>query len=277
MKTKMKIRTIAFLLCVALCFAAVGCSSGDVVSETSSDVVTSTETSSKEEVSSEVSSKTEESSSKVSSAPVSSKVTSTVQTGGNYTNIDTEEYLLMLVNPWKPLPQGFKPKTTPIPAGYGTWANMSFADVGFNDLIKMMDDARSEGANLILVSSTRTQAEQTSLFENNVNNVLAANPSYTRKQAEEEAAKSVAVPGTSEHQLGLAVDFNSTEDSFRNTKEYKWLKENAYKYGFILRYHDDKQSVTGIIPEPWHYRYVGKENAKKIYDSGLVLEEYLAN
>lgn len=272
MKTKMKIRTIAFLLCVALCFAAVGCSSGDVVSETNSNVVTSTETSATEEVSSQISSQV----SSQAEEP-SSKVTSTVQTGGNYTNIDTEEYLLMLVNPWKPLPQGFKPKTTPIPAGYGTWANMSFADVGFNDLIKMMDDARSEGANLILVSSTRTQAEQTSLFENNVNNVLAANPSYTRKQAEEEAAKSVAVPGTSEHQLGLAVDFNSTEDSFRNTKEYKWLKENAYKYGFILRYHDDKQSVTGIIPEPWHYRYVGKENAKKIYDSGLVLEEYLAN
>lgn len=272
----MKFKIIALLLCIALCFAVVGCSSGDVVSDNSSDIVTSTEASSTLEISSEVSSKTEESSSKVSSAPVSSKVTSTVQTGGDYTNIDTEEYLMMLVNPWVPLPEGFKPKTTPIPAGYGTWANMSFADVGFNDLIKMIDDARSQGANLILVSSTRTHAEQNSLYQNKVNRVMAANPSYTRKQAEIEAAKAVAIPGTSEHQLGLAVDFNSTEDSFRNTKEFKWLQENCYKYGFIYRYHDDKQDTTGIIPEPWHYRYVGKDNAKKIYDSGLVFEEYLS-
>lgn len=270
MKIKMKFKIIAVLLCITLCFAVVGCSSGDVVA--------STETSSTQSVASQISSQTNsiQDSSKVSSAPVSSKVTSTVQTGGNYTPIDTQEYLLMLVNPWVPLPEGFTPKTTPIPSGYGTWANMSFADVGFNDLIQMMDDARSQGANLILVSSTRTHAEQNALFQNKVNRVMAANPTYTRKQAEIEAATAVAIPGSSEHQLGLAVDFNSTDDSFRNTTEYKWLQENCYKYGFIYRYHDDKQDTTGIIPEPWHYRYVGKENAKKIHESGLVLEEYLS-
>ena len=183
---------------------------------------------------------------------------------------------MMLVNPWVPLPEGFKPRTTPIPAGYGTWANMHFATVGFNDLIQMMDDARSDGANLILVSSTRTMDEQRALYNNKVNRVMEANPDYTRKQAEIEAAKAVAIPGTSEHQLGLAVDFNSTEDSFRNTKEFAWLQENCWDYGFIYRYPDDKTDTTGIIPEPWHYRYVGKENAKRIKTSGKVFEEYLA-
>ena len=272
----MKLKLTAFVLVLCLCAALCGCTAGE-----KQDIVSGSDQSSvRSEASSVIetgTSSAEQSSSEVSSKPVSSSTPHTSTPASKPVTIEDEKYLMTLVNPWVPLPEGFKPDTTPIPAGYGTWANMSFADVGFDDLIKMMDDARSQGASLILVSSTRTTAEQTALFNNKVNRVMAANPSYTRKQAEIEAAKAVAIPGTSEHQLGLAVDFNSTEDSFRYTKEYKWLQENCYKYGFIYRYPDDKQATTGIIPEPWHYRYVGKDNAKKIYDSGLVFEEYLAN
>ena len=90
----------------------------------------------------------------------------------------------------------------------------------------------------------------------------------------------VAVPGTSEHELDLAFDL--VDDSYRNlddaqeeTPVQKWLMENSWEYGFILRYPNSKSDVTGIIYEPWHYRYVGKHIAKEIYNSGLCLEEYL--
>ena len=85
----------------------------------------------------------------------------------------------------------------------------------------------------------------------------------------------MARPGTSEHNLGLAVDFNSVEQSFENTKAFKWLKKNCTDYGFILRYSESKLDITGVIYEPWHYRYVGRDNAKKIAASGLTLEEYI--
>ena len=266
----MKSKTVALILCFALLFALCGCAgNSDIVggSEQSSSI---TESGTSSAVSSQVSSQA----SSETSSPRSE--TSSLISYTDYTPSATEEYLMMLTNPWVPLPEGFKPRTTPIPAGYGSWANMHFATVGFNDLIQLMDDAKKDGINLILVSSTRTMAEQQSLFDNKVNRVMAANPDYTRKQAEIEAATAVAIPGTSEHQLGLAVDFNSTEDSFRNTKEFAWLQENCWDYGFIYRYPDGKQDTTGIIPEPWHYRYVGKENAKKIKESGKVFEEYLA-
>ncbi|MCB6367700.1 M15 family metallopeptidase, partial [Intestinibacillus massiliensis] len=94
------------------------------------------------------------------------------------------------------------------------------------------------------------------------------------------AAVWVAVPGTSEHQLGLAVDLVSLSNqnlnhSQENTALQKWLMKNSWKYGFILRYPSDKSSITGIGYEPWHYRYVGKKAAKAIYEQGVCLEEYL--
>jgi len=90
----------------------------------------------------------------------------------------------------------------------------------------------------------------------------------------------VAVPGTSEHQLGLAVDLvdldnQNLNESQEKTAVQKWLLENSWKYGFILRYPNDKRKLTGIIYEPWHYRYVGKDAAREIYETGVCLEEYL--
>ena len=97
----------------------------------------------------------------------------------------------------------------------------------------------------------------------------------TQEEAEKRAERVVARPKASEHNTGLAVDFNGVSNDFYKTKEYKWLMDNAQKYGFIERYQKKWKDYTGVIYEPWHFRYVGKENAPKIKDSGLCLEEYV--
>ena len=101
---------------------------------------------------------------------------------------------------------------------------------------------------------------------------------FQAAKAEEKAATIVARPGTSEHQTGLAADMHnmaSAEQSFGETEAAKWLAANAYKFGFILRYEEDKQDITKIIYEPWHFRYVGRYHATRIYESGMCFEEYL--
>ena len=97
---------------------------------------------------------------------------------------------------------------------------------------------------------------------------------YSRSRAERTAKEWVALPGTSEHQLGIAVDINADKSMCSNEEVYAWLAENAYKYGFILRYPPEKQEITGTSYEPWHYRYVGVEVAREIYEQGICLEEY---
>lgn len=98
-----------------------------------------------------------------------------------------------------------------------------------------------------------------------------------RRKAQELAEESVAVPGTSEHQLGIAVDINADPDKSTGDEVYEWLHKNSYKYGFIIRYPSDKTDITGTIYEPWHYRYVGVEAATEIYTQSICLEEYLEN
>ena len=89
------------------------------------------------------------------------------------------------------------------------------------------------------------------------------------------AGQWVAIPGTCEHELGLAVDINADKEQSSNEEVYNWLAENAWRYGFILRYPKGKEDITGIDYEPWHYRYVGKEVAKQFYEEGITLEEYV--
>ena len=98
---------------------------------------------------------------------------------------------------------------------------------------------------------------------------------YSAKEAKKRAEKYVAIPGTSEHQLGLSVDINADTDKCSSEKVYQWLDENAYKYGFVKRYPEDKTDITGISNEPWHYRYVGTTVAKIMKEENLCLEEYL--
>ena len=134
------------------------------------------------------------------------------------------------------------------------------------------------GYPLSVMSAYRSYAYQSSLFSHYTDNEMARNPALTREQAEAITVTYSNRPGTSEHQLGLCVDMHDlsgADVSFKNSTSYPWLSENAWKFGFILRYPEDKVSETSVSFEPWHYRYVGRYHAKKIHDAGLCLEEYI--
>ena len=128
----------------------------------------------------------------------------------------------------------------------------------------MFDKAREDGINLNVISGYRTSEKQNTLFNNSV-----------KKNGIEHALMYSAKMGHSEHQLGLAIDINTTQESFKNTNEYKWLKNNSYKYGFIERYKENKENITGFAYEPWHYRYIGIDNATKVFTENITYEEYV--
>lgn len=130
---------------------------------------------------------------------------------------------------------------------------------------KMKKDATKEGINLKIISGYRSYSHQQTLYNN-----------YVKRDGKKEADRYSARPGHSEHQTGFAFDVNSLEQSFGNTKAGKWLSNNCYKYGFVLRYPKGKETITGYMYEPWHFRYIGEE-AKSLYNNGnwLTLEEYL--
>lgn len=146
-------------------------------------------------------------------------------------------------------------------------------------LAKMFEDARAEGLNPMICSAFRAWDTQVSLYENKISRVMEEE-GIPEEEAAVEAATVVAKPGTSEHQIGLALDivshdYQELDDAQMNTPEQKWLMENSWKYGFILRYPVNKSEITGVIFEPWHYRYVGEKAAKEITEQDITLEEYL--
>ena len=133
--------------------------------------------------------------------------------------------------------------------------------------------------NMAVYSGYRSYDYQATVFEQYVTNEMASNPSLTREEAEALVLSYTPRPGTNEHQTGLAVDMDtmgSFTTDFAWTSEYYWLQENAWKFGFILRFPSDKTGITGMSFEPWHYRYVGRYHAKIMHDNGLCLEEYIA-
>ncbi len=145
-------------------------------------------------------------------------------------------------------------------------------------ITRMVADAKKDGMYINITSSYRTYTKQVSLFKNKIRRLESAG--YVHAKAVEEAGKVVAVPGTSEHQLGLTVDFLTRnyrvlDEGIRNTKEYKWVEEHAWEYGYVIRYPSGKSKVTGIISEPWHLRYVGIPAAKLMTEQGICLEEFL--
>ena len=144
----------------------------------------------------------------------------------------------------------------------------------YPDLQDMFDEMRNEGIYPVVGEGYRTHEEQKQMMQDKID--AYRNEGYSKAVAKKLAKEWVAVPGTSEHELGIALDINADKNMTSTDQEvYDWLSQNAYRYGFILRYPQDKESVTGIDYEPWHYRYVGKEAAKAIYDNGLTLEEYV--
>ena len=143
------------------------------------------------------------------------------------------------------------------------------------DALKDMIEAeRKSGASGIWVQSAYRSIEyQEEVFNKQVQEYI--NEGKTKEEAEELTLKIINKPGTSEHNLGLAVDFNYANNDFEDSTAFTWLKENAEDYGFILRYPEDKVEITKVDYEPWHWRYVGIENAKEINKLGLCLEEYI--
>lgn len=138
---------------------------------------------------------------------------------------------------------------------------------------EMAKAAKADGITLNILSTYRLRSSSERLYNEKIAEYKAEG--YNDQQAAVEAAAWVAPPGTSEHNTGLAVDLNSLEESFENTKTFAWLSKHAEEYGFVLRYPKDKVEITKINYEPWHYRYVGVEHAKKMNELGYCLEEYL--
>ncbi len=151
-------------------------------------------------------------------------------------------------------------KTYALPPDYNPGVDPS-AQAAFD---KMQAAAYDEGLNIYISSGFRSYDYQAGLYER-----------YVQRSGKEEADRYSARPGHSEHQTGLAFDLNTIDMTFADTDEYQWVKKHCAEYGFIIRYPEDGEEVTGYMYEPWHLRYLGKETAEKVYDSGLTLEEYL--
>ncbi|OWA35184.1 peptidase M15 [Saccharibacillus sp. O16] len=180
----------------------------------------------------------------------------------------------VVVNKQRYLPDGYEPSdlvVPNVPFSFGGVIEKSHMRKEAADALEQLfAGAKEQGIDLYAVSGYRSYKRQKSIYDNNV---------ATRGEAE--AAKVSAAPGTSEHQTGLAMDVsalsvnNELEQSFGDTKEGQWLADHAQEYGFIVHYLKGKEEQTGYSYEPWHIRYVGKDLAKAVHDSGLSLDEYL--
>lgn len=171
----------------------------------------------------------------------------------------TGEYIL-LCNRWNYVPDDYEMNLV----DYG---NFKIDASCYDDFAAMVAAGKEAGINIKINNSYRSRQKQENMWE--TRRVKYMGQGMTLEEANAYIGRSVAVPGTSEHQTGLGIDITGGQ------KVYDWLAENSWKYGFILRYPDDKIDITGIIYEPWHFRYTGKAFAKDIYESGLCLEEYL--
>ena len=231
----------------------------------------------KDNASSDVSSIQSESVSGVSDlSDVSSEQPSTPsypETGPN--GLDANYSNLLLVNGENPLPEDYdyEGNLTTIPDEY---INGSLKQIDKNVwpyMKAMIDAAWADGVKLYVWSPYRSYSTQNMLFQKQVDRQIANG--IPEDQAEEKAATVVARPGTSEHHTGLAADFNMADDKFETTEMYAWMQQHAADYGFIMRYSGEKQEITGVIHESWHYRFVGINNAKEMNRLNMCLEEYV--
>ena len=190
----------------------------------------------------------------------------TVTASNNLSLLD--DWQIRLVNRDNPLPDDFSVELENLDA------SRKFDKRAIEPLKQMICDMRDQGIKNIWAQSTYRSIEyQKGLYEKSINKYLKQGKS--QEEAQKLTDEYINRPGTSEHHLGLAVDFNNVDEGFENTKAYNWLLENASDYGFILRYPKEKEDITGIEYEPWHWRYVGPEHAKKMKEQNLCLEEYV--
>ena len=194
-------------------------------------------------------------------------------------NLDKEKYVdtyealnpnteKILVNKYYYLNENYIPKDLIDMDTKYSKQGMKLVKVAKEAFEELSEDALKEDMNIIAMSSYRSYEYQVNLYNN-----------YVKKDGKEAADTYSARPGFSEHQTGLAIDvYNKKEPytNFEQTEEFKWMQDNAYKYGFILRFPKEKENETGYQYESWHYRYVGKEIAKNIHKDNITLEEYIA-
>ena len=184
----------------------------------------------------------------------------------------TSDWDLLLVNKKHEVPEGYILELEEVESGHQVDKRIA------KSLEQMLSDARKEGLSPIICSSYRTNAKQQKLYNNKVREYKRWGCSS--EEAEELASYWVAIPGTGEHETGLAVDIVSEnyqilDEKQEQTDVQRWLIDNSYKYGFTLRYPTDKKDITMINYEPWHYRYVGIDNATYMKEHDMCLEEYI--
>lgn len=187
-------------------------------------------------------------------------------------NPEKRPWNLVLVNASHPMEKGYVPELAKLNSKYKVDKRI------LKPLKQMLRAAEEDGMSMYVCSAYRTVNKQKQLYNRYMGEEIRAGKTYW--EAFEETRRGTALPGTSEHGIGLAVDiisnsYTKLDEKQRETPEAKWLEENCYKYGFILRYPVDKTEITGIKYEPWHFRYVGVEDAAKITEMGVTLEEYL--
>lgn len=180
------------------------------------------------------------------------------------------DWRLLLVNRSHPLPEGFSVDLVTLANGRSVDARI------YPDLQEMFDAMRAEGIIPMVNEGYRTNEEQRAIMQSRVDAYLLEG--YPEDEAETLAEAWVARPGTSEHEAGLALDICADKiTDTANETVYLWLAEHAHQYGFILRYPEGGEEITGIAYEPWHYRYVGRETAAEIHRRQITLEEYLGS
>ena len=206
------------------------------------------------------------------------------ETNGNALGLTADEAaamladpLMVLVNHTNKMPDDYTFETKE--CGSKTAVNKTLQTVACDAFLQMQAAAAADGVTVWMQSGYRSVKYQTGLYERKTK--YYTDQGYDLATAKEKAAAVVNPPGYSEHNCGLAADLNSPEhtgldEGFENTAAFRWLQEHAGEYGFILRYPKGKEDVTEITYEPWHWRYVGVENARKISASGLCFEDYIA-
>ena len=221
--------------------------------------------------------------SKVESSAVSGAAAESVESRDNLLGLTAAEAktmladpLMILVNHTNKMPENYTFETAE--CGSKTAVNKTLQTVACNAFLELQKAAAAENVTVWMQSGYRSVKYQTSLYERKTKYYL--DKGYDNATAREKAAAVVNPPGYSEHNCGLAADLNSPEHTaldtgFADTAAFRWLCEHAGDYGFILRYPKDAEDKTEIIYEPWHWRYVGVENAAKINASGLCFEEYI--
>lgn len=185
---------------------------------------------------------------------------------------EKQEWYLRLANVDHPLPEDFTVETQEVQNGYKLDSRIAA------QAKEMIEAARQDGVELLVCSAYRSIEKQTNLFNKMKQDYLAQG--YSEEQAYAKTATAIAIPGTSEHQSGLAADIvtpshQTLDPAFAETAAGQWLVEHAHEYGFVLRYPEEKQDITKIIYESWHFRFVGKTHAKLMKEQNLCLEEYL--